>query len=152
MSNHRMSTPERRAKRAGHDLRAWKASLLRLRTIVLGLTMRDFASRLGVHWQTVRSWEECGTFPTERLLDRLNDFASHEAGWCVDNWRDSHIGELFPHNGSGEEPPSQWQTLQMMWMQLVHMGAAAPGHDLHRALFLPLSEWLNSNRPEEAHE
>ena len=40
-----------------------------------------------------------------------------------------------------------YEILKEMWMQLVKMGANSPEHDMHRALYLPLTEWLDNNRP-----
>ncbi len=39
-----------------------------------------------------------------------------------------------------------YEILKEMWVQLVKMGANSPEHDMH-ALYLPLSEWLDNNRP-----
>ena len=136
-----MANPQRRAKRAGHDLRTWKASLTRLRSVVLGLTMRDFAHKLGVHWTTVRSWEEWGTFPTERLLDRLYDFAAHEAGWGVDNWR-------ADHKENGTNNIDTWMRKVEAWATLVRMRANLPDHPLHMTMYLPLYQWLVDNQPD----
>lgn len=135
------TTPERRAKRTGLDLRTWKASLTRLRTVVLGLTMRDFARRLGVHWTTVRSWEEHGSFPTERLLDRLYDFAHREAAWGIDNWR-------ADHKENGMNDIKTWMRKVEAWAALVRQRANLPGHPLHESTYKPLFQWLVDSQPD----
>jgi len=75
-----------RAWRMGYDRAHWKRQLVRLRMQVLFESQEELADRIGVHRDTVRTWEECGTFPFKHHLERLESIGKEFAGWTRGDW------------------------------------------------------------------
>ena len=42
-----------------------------------------------------------------------------------------------------------YQRRKKTWVRLVNEGANHPAHDLHNMVYLPLTKWLEDNKPSE---
>tara|TARA_Y100000310_G_scaffold209385_1_gene209986 strand:+ start:314 stop:472 length:159 start_codon:yes stop_codon:yes gene_type:complete len=47
---------------------------------------------------------------------------------------------------------NDYALLKDVWLHLVKIGANSPEHEMYRAIYLPLAEWLDNNKHKEGED